>query len=216
MPSTSARYWPAVIRPKGFLCAEPHNTFGDLVIRPREMNNETCPHDPCIIGVLFLLLVTLISLTVHASQSEVAKPAVDTVPHVNLSNRYAINLLSSLKQFDPSTLPRLDVFKKYRLYTTHFKKDGRNWHALRLGFFPTKKAAQKVVDSLRGLFRGAWVITVLRREREESALLAIAPATTAVPEKPVQIEPPISEQKTVEKEQGTSPQISEERLERLM
>jgi tetratricopeptide (TPR) repeat protein len=129
------------------------------------MTNESYLHGLGYIAVVCLLLVALTSITARAGQSDNAEPRANSVAEMDLANRYAINLFSDLKPIDQSTLPKLDVFRKHRLYTTRFEKDGRVWNRLRLGFFPTEKAARKVLDTLRGAFPVAWVTRVAKKEK---------------------------------------------------
>lgn len=181
-----------------------------------EMMNGSYPHSLSNIVVMGVLFVTLISLTAHASQSDVAPPGVDSVAEVDFSNGYAINLLSSLTPIDLSALPRLDVFQRYRLYTTRFKKGGKVWLRLRLGFFPTKQAAEKVLDSLRRTFPSASVTKVSRKEREQVARRPIAAPTPepAAPKRPGRSKQIAAGQEPSGKD-ALLP-ISEERLARLM
>lgn len=180
------------------------------------MTNESYPHRLGKVAVLCLMLLTLTSLTAHTAQSDVVVPEAPSVAKEDLSNGYAIDLLSSLTPIDLSTLPRRNVLKKYRLYTTRFQKGGKVWLRLRLGFFPSKEAAQKVVVSLQGSFPRARVTKVSRKERERVAGIAIAPTTPAVSKKPVRSKSPDAEQNTLEKDKGPLPRVSEERLARLM
>jgi tetratricopeptide (TPR) repeat protein len=149
---------------------------------------------------------------------------------VNLSHPYAINLQSSVDKFSASKLPRLDVFEDYRLYTTRFKHKGRIWNRLRLGFFPDRKAAEKVIALVKGAFPKAWITRVSRTERIRSAERMLQPvppvAVTQIEKKeakPVAV-PELSEKaEKVEKAEVAGkavepvwPVLSEERLTALM
>ncbi len=96
--------------------------------------------------------------TVH---DDSAAEATDVpLPLVRPPYRYAINLVSSTTSRDPSYLARREVLDKYRLYTTRSEKDGIVWYRTRLGFFPSKEAAEEVLQSLRGTYPNAWVTEV--------------------------------------------------------
>ena len=84
------------------------------------------------------------------------------------SGRYVVSLDSRVEPVDPATLPRLKAFEKYRLYTTRYKGKDRVWYRLRLGFFPTREAAERVMRQLRGTYRTAWVSRVSVREKERA------------------------------------------------
>lgn len=126
----------------------------------------------------------------RAAIEPAAKPPAD----VDLSHPYAVNLQSTTSPVEQAALPDLEVFGQHRLYTTQFTKDGQLWHRLRLGFFPTKEAAEIARASVLDAFPGAWVTKVPSEERERSTELAFdlrASATTdsqqkpqAAPEKP--------------------------------
>jgi len=73
---------------------------------------------------------------------------------------YAINLLSSTKPMDPATQIQQDLFRKYVLYTTEIKKNGITWHRLRLGFFLSKEAAEKMMPVILNAYPTAWITQV--------------------------------------------------------
>lgn len=175
------------------------------------MTNESYLSYFGFIALMCLLLATLTLSMAYAEQEDVAKPKSDTLTEMDLSDRYAINLQSSLVQVDQSAVPSLDIFKKYQLYATKFEKDGKVWHRWRLGFFPRRKAAQKVLDTLLDTFRDAWVTKVSMQEREHAAQLVIAtmpPPTKAEPiSPPIPLPPPPTPE---------APPLSEERLTQLM
>ena len=94
-------------------------------------------------------------------------------PGANLDYPYAINLESTVKPTNPESIPYLPEFKKYRLYTTTYVKDGKTWHRLRLGFFPTKQKALAVRKQVASAFPRSWITIVSRQERDASARTAI-------------------------------------------
>ena len=60
------------------------------------------------------------------------------------SNWYVVQLMLAPTQFDPDSLPNLDIFNEYRLYCVTGLDQGRVLHALRLGFFGQELAAKMV------------------------------------------------------------------------
>lgn len=78
--------------------------------------------------------------------------------------RYAINLLSSTEPIGAPEMPDPELLGGLTLYTTTIRKDGRTWHRLRLGFFPTQRAAQEALKRFRRRYPDAWVTKVSVRE----------------------------------------------------
>jgi len=97
-------------------------------------------------------------------------------PAVDITHPYVVNLHSSPEPIDPASLPQIPGLDVHRVYTTQFVKDGKVWHRLRLGFFPTRAAAQDYIEtSLKQPYSDAWVDKAAIAEREQSAALAILP-----------------------------------------
>jgi len=96
---------------------------------------------------------------------------------------YAINLASSPTPFTDDEIPRLDIMRSWRLYTTRFSKNGKMWTRLRLGFFRNTADARRVMDALQGSFPGAWIVAVSQAERDGSvdSIYGDRPATAPVP-----------------------------------
>jgi len=148
------------------------------------------------LAVLYLLSLITTSLPADAGRSPEDDPTTGTVAQVDLSNPYALNLFSSPKPIDPSAVPRLEILERNRIYTTRFEKDGKVWHRLRLGFFPTCKDAQQVLDAIHDRFPQAWVTKVSRKERGLSAGFAL-PSGGAPRLKPIQTKSLVSRQEPV-------------------
>ena len=109
------------------------------------------------------------------------EPAASPPVSVDISYPYAVNLQSTTAPVDQSALPDLEALGQHRLYATQFTKDGQLWHRLRLGFFPTKEAAETARASVLDAFPGAWVTKVPPEERERSAELALDLPAAAAP-----------------------------------
>ncbi|MGD0491662.1 MAG: SPOR domain-containing protein [Steroidobacteraceae bacterium] len=80
---------------------------------------------------------------------------------------YAIQLSLSGECFDPESLPNLDIFNEYPLYSVAGIDQGRIMHALRLGFFADEGAAAAVAHYLGAFYEKPTVkrISVAERER---------------------------------------------------
>ncbi len=87
---------------------------------------------------------------------------------------YALHLFSSIDAIKTDTLPPAKLFKGYRLYATEFEENGKVWHRLRLGFFPTKKAAKSKLEELKDKFPRGTVVKVSEKERKASGALIVA------------------------------------------
>ncbi len=80
---------------------------------------------------------------------------------------FVIQLSLAPHPFDPETVPDLDIFSVYRLYSVAGMDQGQILHALRLGFFAEESAA-KAVASYLGAFYDAPIIkrvSVAERDR---------------------------------------------------
>ncbi|MFQ5329934.1 MAG: SPOR domain-containing protein [Thermodesulfobacteriota bacterium] len=113
-------------------------------------------------------------------------------PKEKPSDRYAVSLLSSTVPIGVETIARVKIFDEHRLYTTTFKKGGTVWHRLRLGFFPTRKAAQKALTAVRKDYPDSWVTKVSPDERVKSAESVVA-FRTPMAERLVKLKDKVSE-----------------------
>ncbi|MCK5308519.1 MAG: SPOR domain-containing protein, partial [Zetaproteobacteria bacterium] len=107
----------------------------------------------------FLLMAITLYLGV------VSVPTANSVAQKE-SNRYAVNLVSSEKPIELSSLPPIKEFDTFRVYKTEVRKKGKVFYRLRLGFFATQKDARKVLTSVRKKYPEAWVTKVSLLERE--------------------------------------------------
>jgi SPOR domain len=85
------------------------------------------------------------------------------------SSWFAIQLSLSEEPFDPETLPNLDIFSVYRLYSVAGIDNGRIVHALRLGFFTEQIAAGAVASYLTAFYDKPAIKRVSAAERERFA-----------------------------------------------
>jgi SPOR domain len=85
------------------------------------------------------------------------------------SRWFAIQLSLAEEAFDPETLPNLDIFRVYRLYSVAGIDQGRIVHALRLGFFSEQSAAGAVASYLTAFYDKPTIKRVSSAERERFA-----------------------------------------------
>jgi SPOR domain len=85
------------------------------------------------------------------------------------SRWFAIQLSSAEEAFDPDTVPNLDIFSVYRLYSVAGIDQGRIVHALRLGFFSEEAAASAVASYLADFYDKPAIKRVSCAERERFA-----------------------------------------------
>jgi hypothetical protein len=85
------------------------------------------------------------------------------------SRWFAIQLSVAEQAFDPDSLPNLDIFSVYRLYSVAGIDQGRIMHALRLGFFSDENAAGAVASYLTAFYHGSAVKRVSAAERQRFA-----------------------------------------------
>jgi hypothetical protein len=82
------------------------------------------------------------------------------------SRWFVIQLSLSEQAFDPNTVPELDIFSLYRLYSVVGLDQGRVRHALRLGFFGEETAAAAVASYLGAYYEKPIIKRVSVAERE--------------------------------------------------
>lgn len=114
-------------------------------------------HYPYFAGLLTVLSLCILSSGIFLPRYLLAADGVE--------NRFAVTLTSSSAPIDISTIPRLEAFNVYSLYIMTHKKGSVTRYRLRLGFFPDKGSADKVSESLKGIFKDAWTSRVSVEER---------------------------------------------------
>ena len=85
------------------------------------------------------------------------------------SQWFVIQLSLAEEPFDPETLPNLDIFSVYRLYSVAGIDQGRIMHALRLGFFSAEFAASAVASYLTAYYDRPIIKRVSAAERRRFA-----------------------------------------------
>jgi hypothetical protein len=91
------------------------------------------------------------------------------------SRWFVIQLSLAEGGFDPDTVPNLDIFSVYRLYSVAGIDQGRIVHALRLGFFTEEIAADAVASYLAAFYEKPIIKRVSAAERERFAQQTLEP-----------------------------------------
>jgi hypothetical protein len=91
------------------------------------------------------------------------------------SRWFVIQLSEAEAAFDPNTVPDLDIFRLYRLYSVAGIDQGRIVHALRLGFFSEEIAAGAVASYLAAFYDKPTIKRVSSAERERFAEQSLEP-----------------------------------------
>jgi hypothetical protein len=82
---------------------------------------------------------------------------------------FVIQLSSSDVAFDPDSLPNLDIFSEYRLYSVASLDQGKLMHSLRVGFFSEEAHAKAVAGYLGTFYDNPVVKRVSTAERTRFA-----------------------------------------------
>jgi SPOR domain len=93
----------------------------------------------------------------------------------NASRWFVIQLSVAEDTFDPETVPNLDIFGVYRLYSVAGIDQGRIVHALRLGFFSEETAASAVARYLTPFYDNPTIKRVSAAERDRFAEQSLEP-----------------------------------------
>ena len=93
----------------------------------------------------------------------------------NVSRWFVIQLSVAEEPFDPDTVPNLDIFSVYRLYSVAGIDQGRIMHALRLGFFTEEIAAGAVASYLTDFYDKPTIKRVSAAERQRFAEQSLEP-----------------------------------------
>jgi hypothetical protein len=88
---------------------------------------------------------------------------------------FVIQLSQSEDAFDPETVPNLDIFSAYRLYSVAGIDEGRIVHTLRLGFFGEEVSAGAVASYLTEYYEKPTIKRVSAAERQRFADSTLEP-----------------------------------------
>jgi tetratricopeptide (TPR) repeat protein len=154
--------------------------------------------------------------------SDVLQEVTPTITADMLKKRYIINLESSIQAIKTPVLADLKNPDQYIIYTTRLPIDGRVWNRLRVGFFATRKEAQKVAESLKAQYPRAWIQVATEEEILEAFKEIASPEQPASTAKTVT--PPADSQQLTQRRDAvvvsdikpTLPSTSDERIAGLM
>jgi hypothetical protein len=135
------------------------------------------PAIPALMTAMAPLRAPVASQAEQASQRAINLESTQTVRALTqlemeddqASRWFAIQLSLAEEAFDPETLPNLDIFRVYRLYSVAGIDQGRIVHALRLGFFTEQIAAGAVASYLAPFYDKPTIKRVSSAERERFA-----------------------------------------------
>ena len=82
---------------------------------------------------------------------------------------FVVQLTSSEQPFNLDTMPKLDIFVAYNLYSVALMENSTIRHALRLGFFREQVAAEAVMGYLKTFFASASINQVSGSEHDRFA-----------------------------------------------
>jgi hypothetical protein len=83
-----------------------------------------------------------------------------------ISRWFVIQLSLAEEEFDPDSLPNLDIFGEYRLYSVAGIDQGKVTYALRLGFFAEEGAAAAVASYLSAFYEKPSIKRISTAERD--------------------------------------------------
>jgi hypothetical protein len=107
---------------------------------------------------------------------------------IRMQDRFAVELESVPADRGPRVPPDHELFRRYRLYRVSFQSGDQQSYRYRLGFLPSRKAAEQARQALLPWYPEARVVPTSQGERAASAgraLSAEALRSTAPPELPV-------------------------------
>lgn len=98
---------------------------------------------------------------------------------------YVINVESSYSKNRVSLLNKLKLGKKYAVYSVKVKQKGKIWYKLRLGYFKSRRQANKVVKQVRTQYKGAWIDTIKKYDQSHLTAWQKSPLSTLKVEKAI-------------------------------
>lgn len=155
---------------------------------------------------LFMTVYFNSKTTFSVKQGSDYRSLLVTVDPQKMRGNYAINLESTLATIDFAEVPKLELFQAYSLYTTQSEVNGQAWNRLRLGFFPTQQAADKVLEQIKSKFPQAWVTKVPLTDRRIAEQFATQKGLE---------QPPVEKKPSPQPEQTRRP-LTAERKQQLL
>jgi hypothetical protein len=147
----------------------PVSPFGGIGPAPRPAPSAVKPMVPVITNVASPAQRPIVrdARPPSLESTQTLRPLTTSELQDSAARWYVIQLSLSGESFDPDSLPNLDIFNEYRLYSVAGLDQGRIVHALRLGFFADEVAAGAVASYLATFYDKPTVkrISVAERER---------------------------------------------------
>lgn len=165
------------------LAAKPSNSANQTAIKPGMPTARSTPASPAanrpIIDAVFVnppkmvddyvpvLDTTLTIRTLTRTEAE------DT----NRPKWFAVQLALSEQPINLDTMPKLDIFAAYSLYSVAIMEEGTIKHALRLGFFRENVSAEAVMGYLKAFFKTPAITQISAAEYERFSEPKAKPAS---------------------------------------
>jgi SPOR domain len=155
------------------------NLFQSFAARPKIFAPKNAPSSKPGVGLTSLQHVASAFVPPPREVKELSEPLPNlestqtiralTTPELEseaASRWFVIQLSTSDQAFDPDSVPNLDIFSEYRLYSVAGVDQGRTVHSLRLGFFTEEIAAVAVASYLGAYYDKPTIRRVSVAERE--------------------------------------------------
>jgi hypothetical protein len=126
---------------------------------------------------LYFGLPCVVPSPAEAQSQAVAQP--DQPGRVDLAHPFAIQIGVTQQPINLRTHPDLQRLGAYRLYQIRHEESGRVSYRLRVGFFPTRQAAETVAAQLRARYPNLWIEQVSASERFQAAQHGVGARVTA-------------------------------------
>jgi hypothetical protein len=105
--------------------------------------------------------------------STAIQTTTSTLPKLDASPHYAVQLGTSAVPIDPRSVPRLDIFDLYTLYCDVRMENGSVRHALRLGFFKEAPTAKMIARYLASYFDAPEIVELAAAEQTRALRLKL-------------------------------------------
>jgi hypothetical protein len=99
-----------------------------------------------------------------ATATDAVKPrSIDPPPEIE-PQQYVVQLGWWTQPVDPTTMPRLPMFRAFDLYAVRTTREGTAYQGIRLGFFQKVDRARRVAEQIRSHYPQVGVVPVSHRE----------------------------------------------------
>ena len=111
---------------------------------------------------------TPLQATETSQAAAVSRPVADEKRDVTSTGSIILNLVSSIKPIDLSTVDRHPLFKGRHLHINTATVNGQKWYRLSLGYYATLGEAKGAQRALQGEYPTAWITRVSRKGMDVS------------------------------------------------